>query len=290
MQDKPIWGFLSGLTAAAIWGGMFVVSKVVMDVVPPFLLILMRLLLGILTLGACILITKEWNVRWDQFWRILGVGIVGYGVSLGFQFFGTKLSTAANASLVTSTTPAFVFIFAAILLSERITTNRLLALLLATAGVIVVIDPRKIALSTSFFWGNLCLVVAALTWALYSVLIRKVARDTSILTTTLIAFIGGLPVCLPLSSWELLVFGSGKITLGVITGILFIGIVSTALAMYLWNYAFIMLDAGTASLTFFAQPVIATILSVTFLKSQITPAFYIGGILIAIALLISSKA
>ena len=288
MQEKPIWGFLSGLTAAAIWGGMFVVSKAVMDVVPTFLLILSRLLLGILTLGTYVLISKGWKVRPDQFWRIFGVGTVGYGVSLGFQFIGTKISTAANAALVTSATPSFVFIFAAILLSERITKHRLLSLLLATAGVIVVIDPRNIAFSTSFFWGNLCLVAAALTWALYSVLIRRVTGQTDILTTTLIAFIGGIPICLPLSGWELVVFGSGEITLGVIAGILFIGIVSTALAMYLWNYAFVKLDAGTASLTFFVQPVVATILSVIFFKSQITPAFYFGGVLIALALLISS--
>jgi drug/metabolite transporter (DMT)-like permease len=203
--------------------------------------------------------------------------VVGYGISLGFQFVGTNLSTAANGSLVTSTTPAFVLLFAALLLAERITLRRLLALVIATAGVVLVIDPRSAALSPSFFWGNICLMAAALTWALYSVLIRKVTRDTDVLTTTLIAFIGGLPVCLPLSGWE-------------VGGILFIGLISTALAMYLWNTAFAMLDAGVASLTFFAQPVVGTLLSVLFLNERITPLFVIGGVLIGIALLVSSKA
>jgi drug/metabolite transporter (DMT)-like permease len=288
-KSNQVLGLLSGLIAAAIWGGMYVVSKVVMEVVPPFLLIAMRLVLGILTLAIITVVRRGWSVTQAQFWRIFGVGTVGYGISLGFQFVGTKLSTAANGSLVTSATPAFVLLFAALLLSEKITLSRLLALLVATVGVVAVIDPRNAVLSPSFFLGNLCLVAAALTWALYSVLIRKVTRDTNVLTTTLIAFIGGLPVCLPLGGWELATIGLGRISPGVVGGILFLGIISTALAMYLWNTAFAKLDAGAASLTFFAQPVVGTLLSVLFLKEQITPLFILGGVLIGIALLVSSK-
>lgn len=289
-SNNPFWGILSGLTAAAIWGGMYVVSKVVMAVIPPFSLIVTRLALGILTLAIIVLLRKSRNVTRQQFWQIFGVGLVGYGISLGFQFVGTNLSTAANGSLVTSTTPAFVLLFAALLLAERITLRRVLALVIAVIGVVAVIDPRNAALSPSFFWGNVCLVAASLTWALYSVLIRKVTQDTDVLMTTLIAFIGGLPVCLPLSGWEAMTQHFGTIDLGVAGGILFLGIISTALAMYLWNNAFAVLDAGDASLTFFAQPVVGTLLSVLFLNEHITPLFVIGGVLIGIALLISSKA
>jgi drug/metabolite transporter (DMT)-like permease len=286
-NTNMIWGWLSGLTAAAIWGGMYVVSKVVMTVVPPFSLIVTRLALGILTLAIIALVRKSWKVSRHQFWQIFGVGLVGYGISLGFQFVGTNLSTAAYGSLVTSTTPAFVLLFAALLLAEKVTPRRLLALGIATLGVVAVIDPRNAALSPSFFWGNMCLVAAALTWALYSVLIRKVTRNTDVLTTTLVAFIGGLPVCLPLSGWEVATHQVGSVGIGVVGGILFIGIISTALAMYLWNTAFSILDAGTASLTFFAQPVVGTLLSVLFLSEHITPLFVAGGVLIGMALLLS---
>ena len=289
-KTNPVLGLLSGLMAAAIWGGMYVVSKVVMEVVPPFALIVMRLALGILTLAIIMLMRKGWKVTRAQFWRIFGVGTVGYGISLGFQFVGTKLSTAANGSLVTAATPAFVLLFASLLLAERITLRRTLALVVATVGVVAVIDPRNAGISPSFFWGDLYLVAAALTWALYSVLIRKVTRDTDVLTTTLIAFIGGLPVCLPLAGWELATTGFGRISPGVLGGILFLGIISTALAMYLWNTAFAVLEASAVSLTFFAQPVVGTLLSVLFLKEHITPLFILGGVLIGIALLVSSKA
>ena len=289
-RSNSIWGLLAGLSAAAIWGGMYVVSKLVMQVVQPFTLVVMRLALGILTLTIVVLVRKSWKVTPRQFWAIFGVGLVGYGISLGFQFVGTKLSTAANGALVTSATPAFVLVFAAIFLAEKITRRRLLALGIASLGVVAVIDPRTTNLAPGFFLGNLCLVAAALTWALYSVLIRKVTRTTDVLTTTLIAFIGGLPVCLPLSGWEIASQGLPAISPAVLGGILFIGIISTALAMVLWNTAFAVLDAGVASLTFFAQPVVGTLLSVIFLKDHLTPLFIVGGVLIGISLLISSNA
>jgi drug/metabolite transporter (DMT)-like permease len=266
-----------------------VVSKVVLDVIPPFSLVTLRLILGILTLLVVLFVRRRWTVTPKQFWRIFGVGTVGYGISLGFQFVGTRLSTAANGSLVTSATPAFVLLFAAILLAEKITARSFLALLIATLGVVAVIDPRTAQVSPSFFWGNLCLVAAALTWALYSVLIRMVTRNTDVLSTTLIALAGGLPICLPLAGWEAATQGYGKISIAIVGGILFLGIISTALAMYLWNNAFALLDAGLASLTFFAQPVVGVLLSALLLKEHISFLFILGGALIAIALLISSR-
>jgi len=288
MRRPSLLGLLAGLTAAAIWGGMYVVSKVVMEVIPPFSLITLRLLLGILVLAIFIVAKRDRKVTQKQFWQVLGVGFVGYGISIGFQFVGTKMSTAANGALVTSATPAFVLLFAAILLSEKITLRRLLALLVATLGVVAVIDPREAQLSSSLFWGNLSLVAAALTWALYSVLIRMVTRSTDVLSTSLITFAGGLLVSIPLGAWEAARQGYGEITLGVVGGILFLGIISTALAMYLWNTAFATLPAGVASLTFFAQPVVGAILGAVFLGDPITPLFILGGALIGTGLVIAS--
>lgn len=287
-MNKTLVGILCGLGAASIWGGMYVVSKVVLDIIPPFSLVALRLLLGALTLLIVLRIQGFPKITRKQFWQVVGVGLVGYGISLSLQFLGTKLSTAANGSLVTSATPAFVLIFAWILLRETITSRRLIALLLASLGVVAVIDPRSAQLNPDLFLGNLLLLGAAITWALYSVLVRKATRALDVLPFSLIAFLGGLPVTIPAGAWELKTIGVGEISLGVVGGVLFLGIISTALAMVLWNTAFAYLDAGLASLTFFAQPVVGTILGWLFLGEKITPLFLVGGILIGIGLFISS--
>jgi drug/metabolite transporter (DMT)-like permease len=268
---------------------MYVVSKVVMETIQPFSLITSRLLLGIAVLYIVILKRGGLKITRRAFWQVFWVGTIGYGISLGFQFVGTKLSTAANGSLVTSATPAFVLLFAAVILSEKITPRRLAALVIATLGVVAVIDPRTARLDSGLFWGNISLVLAAITWALYSVLIRKVTREVDVLTTSMVAFVGGLVVSVPLSMLEISRFGVGQITPAILAGILFLGIISTALAMFLWNTAFAELPAGVASLTFFAQPVVGTILGVIFLGDQVTPLFITGGILIGTGIVIAAK-
>lgn len=288
-MNKTLIGLLCGLSAASIWGGMYVVSKVVLEIIPPFSLVTLRLILGAITLWIVLLVQGLPAISRKEFFQVLGVGFVGYGVSLSLQFLGTKLSSAANGSLVTSATPAFVLLFAWMLLKEKITGRRLLALFLATLGVIAVIDPRSAQLDPELFVGNLFLIGAAITWALYSVLVRKVTQKINVLLFSLIAFIGGLPVSVPAGAWELSTAGVGEISLGVVGGVLFIGVISTALAMVLWNTAFAYVDASLASLTFFAQPVVGTLLGWLFLNERITPLFLLGGLLIGIGLIISSR-
>jgi drug/metabolite transporter (DMT)-like permease len=289
MQRNQILGIACGLGAASIWGAMYVVSKVVLEVIPPFALITLRLLIGGLALWALISMRGGLKISRVQFWQVGGVGVIGYGISLGLQFLGTKLSTAANGSLVTSATPAFVLLFAAWILRERITRRRLFALLLSTLGVIAVIDPRSTQLKSELFIGNLALLGAALTWALYSVLIRVVTRSLDVLAVSLVAFLGGLAIVMPAGALELQHQVIGPVTPGVAAGVLFLGLIATALAMVLWNTAFAVLDAGLASLTFFAQPVVGTLLGWFFLGERMTPLFILGGLLIGAGLAIASR-
>jgi drug/metabolite transporter (DMT)-like permease len=282
-------GLAAGLTAASIWGGMYVVSKVVLDVIPPFSLLALRLILGALVLGAVVAYRRKTGFTRRQFVDSFLVGIVGYGISLGFQFVGTKLSTASNGALVTSATPAFVLLFAPSLVKERTSMRGVTALIISSIGVLAVIDPRTADFSSSLFMGNLSLLAAALTWALYSVLVRKVSRSADLLTASAVMLMGGIPSSLILGLIEVNSQGIGEITAGIIWGILFLGIVSTALAMFLWNFAFAHLPASVASLTFFAQPVVGTLLGWFFLHEEITPLFLVGGALIGIGLIISSS-
>jgi drug/metabolite transporter (DMT)-like permease len=289
LNNKIIAGLTAGLVAASIWGGMYVVSKVVLEVIPPFTLLTIRLVMGALVLGGILLLRPKTAFSRQQFRNSFLVGFVGYGISLGFQFVGTKLSTASNGALVTSATPAFVLLFAPFLLGEQPTLRRILALTASSLGVIAVIDPRTADFSSSLFLGNLSLLAAALTWALYSVLVRKVASPADLLASSAVMLLGGVPSSLLASGWELRTQGLGVITPGILGGILFLGIISTALAMFLWNYAFAAIPASAASITFFAQPVVGTLLGWFFLGDQVTPLFILGGVLIGAGILIASK-
>jgi len=267
-----------------------VVSKVVLEVIPPFALLTTRLVLGFLMLGSIILFRKSNAViTRGQFWHSFLVGVMGYGISLGFQFTGTKFSTASNGALITSATPAFVLLFAFFLLREKISARHVVALLISTLGVLAVIDPRTAELSSSLFLGNVLLFFAGFSWALYSVLVRKIASNIDLLASSAVMLLGGIPSSIILGLSEINSLGVGEITPGIVSGILFLGIISTAVAMFLWNYAFKELPATVASLTFFAQPVVGTLLGWLFLGEKITPLFLFGGALIGMGILISTR-
>ncbi len=279
----------AGLAAAAIWGGMYAVSKLVLAVVPPFSLLSLRLLLGAMAL-ALFWTRRPWPaVTRRELAAVIGIGALGFGVSLGLQFMGTSLSSASNAALVTSASPAFMVMFAAWLLREKVTARRLGALALASLGVLVVIDPQTTRLDLGAFAGNLSLLGAALSWALFSVLVKWATQRLSVLTVSLLGVIGGLLVALPAAAWELRVSPMGPVGPPVVAGILYLGWVSTAVAVVLWNHALEALDAGTVSILFFAQPVVGVGLGALWLGDSLAGTFWLGGALVVLGVLLVGR-
>ena len=282
-------GAIYGLTAAAIWGGMYVVSEKVLLVIPAFTLLTIRLLIGIVILG--LMVSKRATLPRRDVIRLLGVGIVGFGISVGMQFVGTHDASALNGSVVTSASPAFILFFAWLILHESLTPIRVLSVGLATIGVLVILDLSHFDLSSRTFVGNLELTVAALTWGLYSVLVRKVSARHETTLLTFYALIGGLIITIPASALELstTTVDLNAITPAIVAGILYLGVISTALAMVLWNRAFALVEASVASLFFFAQPLVGVLLSTTLLNHPLTPPLIIGGILIILGVLLSMQ-
>lgn len=281
-------GAIYGLGAAAIWGGMYVVSDVVLQVIPPFTLLSLRLLISTAVLGLFVwrMHTPRPGTRQDTR-AVLWAGFIGFGISLGAQFVGTDLSNAVTGALITSASPAFILIFAVLLLREKLTIVRIAAVALATVGVVVIINPTAADMQSSAFLGNIALAIAAMTWGLYSVLVRRLSNRVDTLYFSFLAPIGGLILTLPAAAIELQSRPVGEITPAVIAGVLYLGVISTALAMWMWNRAFALVDAGTASLFFFAQPLVGAVLAVIFLGQDITTGLWIGGALIGAGVLLA---
>ena len=290
MDSSGMWrGALYGVTAASIWGSMYVVSDLVLLIVPPFTLLTLRIALGLAVLLPLSLRRGQSLPGRRSFWSLLAVGVVGLGISLGAQFLGTDLSTAVNGALVTSASPAFVVLFAVLLLRERMTLQRLAAIVLASAGVLIILNPASADFASDTFTGDAFLAVAAVTWGLYSVLVRRVTlrQATPTLMVTIVALFGGLLVSIPASILELAQRPIGAMSVEIVLGILYLGIVSTALALLLWNRAFSLVPATIASLFFFAQPLAGALLAAVFLGQRMTETLWLGGVLIALGVLLS---
>ncbi|HTP08764.1 MAG TPA: DMT family transporter [Anaerolineae bacterium] len=288
-MNRRIAGALSGLIAASIWGGMYVVSDAVLDVVPPATLVLTRYVIALPVLWIAARMSHTRGIQRPD-WPLLALtAFVGFGVSLLAQFAGTKLSTAAAGALITSATPAFIVLFAWWILHERASGRQWIGLGIATVGVLIVSllgEQATTDTATNPLLGNLLLIVAAVSWALYSVLVKLSSQKYTALAITLAVTACGIPIVAPVAAIELQTQSIGPLTLPAMLGILYIGIGSTAIAFFLWNKSFELLDAATASLFFFAQPVVGTLLAAIFRGEQVGWPFFVGGALILLGTLL----
>ncbi|MCU5223370.1 MULTISPECIES: DMT family transporter [Bacillus] len=290
-MKQTILGAICLSLAASIWGGMYVVSKYVLDYIPPLTLVWLRFIIAFVVLYMILKIAekkqkKTVTIRKKDWLLFAWIGFIGYFISITCQFIGTKLSDAHTGSLVTSATPAFMVIFAAIILKEKLTARRLLSTIIATIGVIIVIG-WDIEIG-SYFIGTIILVGAAITWALLSIYVKIASARFSSLVITTYAIFFSLFFITPFMVWEFQSSPIEHMNLYVLLGVLYLGIVSTAGAFFLWNKGLELMDASIGSLFFFFQPIVGSLLGWFLLNETLNSNFFIGGILIICSVFITT--
>lgn len=266
--------------AASIWGAMYVVVKVVVEVVPPLELVWMRYLIAVIALGIIgIMMRQSWKIAKKDWLIIFLVGLIGNTISIVTQEMGTMLSTAQMGAIITATTPAFMVVFARLILKESITLKKCLSIALAMIGVGIVVGNGQIDVTQQL--GGLYLLLAALTWALMSVFVKKIPSHYSqIVVTTYTSMITVMlltPFVLPrLKNLDL----ASVLQPTISGGLLYLGIISTAGGFLLWNKGLQLMNASSGGLFFFFQPIVGTFLGWLLLGETIGLSFWIGSLLI----------
>lgn len=285
-MKNTLIGSLFLILASSIWGGMYVVVKVVVAVIPPLELVWMRYFIALIALVIIGLVTRQnWRIQRRHFGIIFAISLIGYVISIVTQETGTMLSTAQMGAIITSTTPAFMVLFASLILKERLTLKKAISVSLATIGVITIVGIDDINMTSML--GGISLIIAALTWALMSVLIKRVPSDYSqiVVTTyaTFIAFVVLTPFVIPRLPQ---IDPNDLMDPTIWGGLLYLGIISTSIAFLLWNRGLQMLNASSGGIFFFFQPVVGTLLGWLILGETISITFWIGSILILLGVLI----
>ncbi|MFJ6264682.1 DMT family transporter [Lysinibacillus xylanilyticus] len=279
-MKKTLLGSLYLSLAASIWGGMYVVVKVVVDTVPPIELVWLRYMIAIIALFIIGIITKQsWRIDKRDWLLIFMIGLIGNTISIVAQEIGTMLSTAQMGAIITATTPAFMVVFARFILKEKITLKKAVSIILATFGVYMIVGSAHI--DSSHQLGGVALLIAALTWSLMSVLIKRVPEQYSQIVVTsygtLVAIIVLTPLAIPrLKNLDFYAMVEPSIW----GGLLYLGVISTACGFLLWNRGLQMLNAASGGLFFFFQPIVGTFLGWLLLGEQIGVSFWVGTVLI----------
>ncbi|WP_299091541.1 DMT family transporter [uncultured Metabacillus sp.] len=284
-MKNTLLGSIYLILASSIWGGMYVVVKIVVSVIPPLELVWIRYVVAIVALLVIGFITRQkWRIEKRYFLLIIAIGVIGNAISIVAQEAGTMLSSAQMGAMITSSTPAFMVIFARLLLKEQLTLKKGLSVCLATLGVFLIVGVGNLDLSSKL--GGISLFIAALTWALMSILVKRMPSDYSQIVVTTYSILVALIVLTPFVLPRLHAIDISQLTHPTIWGgLLYLGIVSTAGGFLLWNRGLQMLNASSGGIFFFFQPVVGTVLGWLILGESIGVMFWLGSTLILIGVL-----
>ena len=165
MRNLLIGSLLLSL-AGSIWGAMFIAVRLTVGVITPVALVWLRYGVALVPLVLIMLYQKtSWKIERKDWKLLLISALTGQTLSIVTQESGTMLTSAQMGSVITAATPAFMVVFGCLILHERFNFSRLLSVVLATVGVLlIVVDPEN--LQTGSLLGGVYLFVAAITWAL----------------------------------------------------------------------------------------------------------------------------
>ncbi|APU72099.1 membrane protein [Companilactobacillus crustorum] len=267
---------------------MFVVVKIVVDEVHPIQLVWLEYLISLVFLiGYSVIKGEKWHINWPDLKLIFWIGIIGNTISLVAQEMGTGLSNAQTGSVITSTIPAFMIIFGWLILKERLDKVKIFSVIIAILGVVMIVGLKMTG--SNVVMGVMLLVLTAITWALMSVLVKKVKTYSSLQITimsTVVAVVTLTPFILSdTASLTSINFLDPK----VIFSLLYIGAVSTAVAYVMWNKGLKVISASSSGLFYLIQPIVGSFLGWLLLGEQISVGFIIGSAMILASVWISVK-
>jgi drug/metabolite transporter (DMT)-like permease len=232
------------------WASAFVAIRGVGDDLSPGALALGRLLVGTAVLGV-LLVGRGWVRPTGREWALIGVcGVGWFGVyNVALNAAEQHLDAGTTAMLV-NIGPILIAVFAGLLLGEGFPRRLVSGITVAFAGVLLIGVATRGA--EADLLGVLLCVVAALGYAGGVVAQKPVLRRLPGLQVTFTGAAIGAVCCLPWAG--VLVDELGRAPAGSIAGMVYLGVVPTALAFSTWAYALSRMDAGTLGVTTYLVP------------------------------------
>ncbi len=279
-------------TTAFFWGGTFMAGKWAVREAPPFSVAFLRFAAAAAVLFA-VLAWKAGKAappaklpfpRGAAQWAgLFSLGLTGMFLYNFFFLKGLSLTTAANGSLIVSLNPLITALLSAALLKERIRPARWLGLLLALAGVGVVVtdgDPASL-MTRPPNPGDLLLLGAPLMWAFYTVVGKKVLERVPPLAATAYAALFGTLLLLPAAALEAPLSQTvSGLTLWGWLSVLQLALLGTVVGFVWWYDGVAELGAARAAVFVYLVPLFGVLLASLVLSEPVGPAKITGGLLI----------
>ena len=279
-REKLI-GLAKGTISVAVWGASFIATKVALRDVSPATVVWLRFAMGILVLGAFVLIRKEFLFQPP---KILGyfalLGFIGITFHQWLQSNGLITAQASTSAWIVSTTPIFIAVLGWFFLKERLRWGQIFGIAVATAGVLLVVskgDLNSIFKGSFGTPGDLLILISSPNWAIYSVLSRKGLKEhpASRLTFFVIT-LGWVFTSFHFFSTSK-IEEIGHLTLSGWAAVSFLGIFCSGLAYIYWNDALKIIPASQVGALLYIEPLFAVVVAAAVIGESITLGALLGG-------------
>ena len=269
MNLMKLKGHSSMLGANVMWGLMSPVAKFVMvgGAVTPLVVTDLRITGAMVLFWIASFFQKPERVAPKDLLKLLGASLLAIVFNQGCFIFGVGLTSPVDASIITTSMPLLAMVLAAIYLKEPITGKKVLGIAVgATGALLLILGSHQVseakAAGNHYIWGDLLVLLAQFSYALYFVLFKNFVNKYSLITIMKWMFTYAFICALPFSYNDLLHTEWKSLQNTEIGALVFIVVGSTFVSYVLIVIGQKNLRPTIAGMYNYVQPLVASIVAV----------------------------
>lgn len=284
MKNKALAAVLA---AGTFWGTMgFFARSLYAAGFGPLEVAQTRITTGLVFVGLYILLFNRnlFKVKLKDIWCFLGTGIVSLLLFSTCYFSALNYTSLAVAAILLYTAPFFVMLLSLLLFKEKMNGKKVLALLLAFAGCVLV---SGVGGDTAFSWKGILLGLGSgFFYALYSIFGRyAINRGYGAWTMTFYTFLFCSIGCAFLSDWQV-IGGVMAASSANVFWVLGLGFVTAFLPYVLYSTGLEHMESSKASILASVEPVVSALFGVFVFHETLTLWGILGIVLVLGAIVI----
>lgn len=287
------WAIMGLLLAALAWAGNALVARAAAGVLPPIGLSFWRWTLALLLLlpFTCKGLWQHRRLLLDNALRIAILAALSISSYNTLLYQAAQSTSAINLTLVGTGLPVAAFFWSIILLRQWPTWGTLCGALAGLFGLLLILSagqPQRL-LGLEFNDGDLIMLVAVLSWGLYTVLLQRWLIPVPGLVLMSAMLICGVPLLAPFFFWELAYHVPMPISWEAAGAIGYTAMFASLVAYVAWNNGVKILGPAVASLFSYLVPAFTALLGVMLLGEQLAWYHLAGGALTFSGLLLATR-
>lgn len=255
-----------------------VVSKTVIGYIDATQLTFIRFLTGglfLLPFALADLKKRNRSITGKDYFSMIALGILNVAISMNMIQIGYQYTNANLSAVIISANPIFVALISSFILKEHLSVKKMVGLMIGIMGVLVALGGTGNLSHPQVVTGIVLQVVGMIAFSFYTVFGKKTSQKLGSSAMTAFTDLFGALAILPVVYWkgmEPFSFDLEPIWLQMV----YICIVNTGIAFYLYFKALESLDTSLGAMSFLIKPLLASIIAAFFLGEAITIQLFIG--------------